>query len=350
MKRLLLVFAGLLLVCSARADYLEVRGGANLYAEPNSSAGILQHVDAGALLDLVSTTPQNGYYNIIVPSTGGSGWVYRTRVQGHRGDFPSVSEATGEITLDNVGITETGGASLVWAARHLALGRPVAVEDRIREGYALGHDNRLKIPLWVQYELSREDLLHDLDRSDDFRADPSLRPGARAELEDYRNSGYDRGHMAPAADMKRSAPVMSESFLLSNMAPQVGIGMNRHLWKDLEDAVRGWTLQRGRLTIITGPLFIPGPDHRVSYPVIGGDNVAVPNAFYKIVVDATTPGQVDALAFLVPNVNLSGQSYDAPQFRTSIDNIERLTGLDFLSGLPDDVEAPLEQKISDTLW
>lgn len=91
----------------------------------------------------------------------------------------------------------------------------------------------------MQYELSADELDGTASRSDDFRADSSIPFGYRAELDDYSGSGFDRGHMAPAGDMKRSRKVMSESFFLSNMSPQVGIGFNRHIWKNLEEAVRG---------------------------------------------------------------------------------------------------------------
>ncbi|MEJ1993372.1 MAG: DNA/RNA non-specific endonuclease, partial [Maritimibacter sp.] len=145
-------------------------------------------------------------------------------------------------------------------------------------------------------------------RTNDFQPDTSVPYGARAELDDYSGNGYDRGHMAPADDMKRNARTMAESFLLTNMSPQVGTGFNQQLWKDLESAIRGWVAQRGTLTIITGPVFAITTG-RVCYQVIGEGNVAVPTEFYKIVVDANSTGHIESLAFLIPNENLSGHSY-----------------------------------------
>ena len=107
-----------------------------------------------------------------------------------------------------------------WIREHLKHGTPVvSVADGtliVREGYALLHDNERQIPLWVAYRLDPKDLMRDVKRTDDFREDPMLR-GDRAEPDDYRGSGYSRGHMAPAADMKKSTHVMSESFYLSSL-------------------------------------------------------------------------------------------------------------------------------------
>jgi len=234
-----------------------------------------------------------------------------------------------------------------YAARHLALGKPQAVYERFREGYVLAEDARLKIPLWVQYELKREELDGPGSRTEDFRPDTSIPAGARAELADYRSSGFDRGHMAPAADMKRSEKVMSESFLLSNMAPQVGIGMNRGLWADLEDAIRQWVFMRETLTIISGPVFDASGTF-VTYRVIGPNRVAVPTHFFKIVIDDNNPAKPQILAFLIPNQDLTGRHFS--EFLTTVDAIERVTSLDFLSALPDALEKLVEARKAPQVW
>ena len=140
---------------------------------------------------------------------------------------------------------------------------------------------------------------------------------------------------------------MSESFLLSNMAPQIGVGFNRNIWRSLETAVRGWVQERGRLTIITGPVFAI-KDNSVSYKVIGENNVAVPSHFYKIVVDNNDPGNVQALAFMMPNKNLSEDHYR--DYLTTIDAIESATGIDFLSALPVAVQNVVESNRAQTVW
>jgi endonuclease G len=201
--------------------------------------------------------------------------------------------------------------------------------------------------LWVQYAINPEDLEGDVERSDRFRPDTSIPNNSRSELGDYRNSGYDKGHMAPAADMKRSEEAMEECFLLSNIAPQVGVGFNQQIWRELEEAVRGWVGQRGSLFVITGPVFAV-ENRTVNYKVIGNNNVAVPTHFYKIVVDAKDPQHIDALAFLIANKDLRGHDYS--EYLVSIDDIERATGLDFLSALPLDVQEKAESRKPTTVW
>lgn len=212
-----------------------------------------------------------------------------------------------------------------------------------REGYTLCHDNQKKVADWVSYHLTDAYLVKNAERSDDFRADPDLPVGQRSELEDYAGSGYDRGHLAPAGDMTRSQKVMSESFLLSNMAPQVGVGFNRDIWKSLEEKVRGWVKEKKNIYVITGPIYSSD-----DYDTIGQNKVAVPSSFYKIIIFGVGSGKdIDAIAFILPNKKNS--SSDLPKFITSIDEIEKETGLDFLHDLDDVTENSLEAKIVE-MW
>jgi endonuclease G len=352
MKALVSICCLALLICFSAAfahgDYLEVRRSATIRAEHDVNSAILDHVQPGTYLELLDEGEQTeGYYHVPSVSLGQPGWIYRTLVRRHPGEIPlpdpeaALADPLGDPTIHLT--AEQRG----YAARHLRLGKPQAVYERVREGYVLAHDARLKIPLWVQYQLSPEDVPGTAERSDDFRPDTSIPFGFRAELNDYSGSGYDRGHMAPAADMQRSDHVMSESFLLSNMAPQVGIGFNRHIWANLEAAVRGWVEQRGTLTVITGPVFAVATN-RVAFDVVGNSHVAVPTHFYKIVVDANDPNNPAALAFLLPNQSLSGQHYN--QYLRSIDEIEAATGLDFLSALPAAVQQNLESQPAPAVW
>ncbi len=328
-----------------QADYLEVRRASVIRENPDRSAPPVQRVESGTQLILIEESQTHGYYHVETPETRRPGWVYRTLVRRHRGEIPEADIGPFDPLADPTLLLSVEQRRA--AARHLRIGKPQAVHERAREGYVLGHDARLKIPLWVQYELTAEEIDGPADRSNDFRPDTSIPAGARAELSDYRGSGFDRGHMAPAGDMSRSDKVMSESFLLSNMSPQVGEGFNRGTWRELEQATRGWTRQRGQLTVITGPIFQVA-ENEVRYKTIGEDHVAVPTHFYKIVVDTSNPENVDALAFILPNVKITGQ--DLNQFLVSIDEIEADTGLDFLSRLPDDQERRLEARKAERLW
>lgn len=342
-----LILVACLPVAAAYGDYLEVRRAARIKTEPIRDATLIERVRPGTYLQLLDQGRQaNGYYHARTVPQGQPGWIYRTLVRRYPGEIPEPTdgEAVDPLVDPTLRLTPE---SRRYATRHLQLGKPQAVYERVHEGFVLAQDARLKIPLWVQYELSLEDLHGPADRTDDYRPDTSIPFGCRAELGDYSGSGFDRGHMAPAEDMDPSRLVMSESFLLSNMAPQVGIGFNRHIWANLEAAVRGWVEQRGALTIITGPVFAVS-EGRVSYQVIGRDYVAVPTHFYKIVVDANDPDQVEALAFMLPNRSLSGHHYS--EFITSVDGIESVTGLDFLSNLPATVQNTVESQVAPNVW
>jgi len=235
-------------------------------------------------------------------------------------------------------------------SRHLAVGKPQACVERLREGYAVGLDARLRIPAWVQYELTAEDLGGETPRGH-FSVDETIPAVARAQLEDYRRSGFDKGHLAPVSDSKRSGFVMGDSYLLTNVAPQEP-GLNRHAWVRLEQAVRIWTSQRSQLVVITGPVFPTSNETpTVKYAVIGENRVAVPAAFFKIVVDVRVPSLPEALAFMFPNDESLNPRipFDDDRFRVSIDELERLTGLDFLSALPESAQARVESQIQ-PIW
>ncbi|HSE80025.1 MAG TPA: DNA/RNA non-specific endonuclease [Alphaproteobacteria bacterium] len=209
-----------------------------------------------------------------------------------------------------------------------------------RKGYVLSHNAERRTPDWVVELLTPDRFVGPGDRKregDPFAPDPDLMAEDRAELRDYRKSGFDRGHMAPAASMKFDVEAMRQSFYLSNMAPQVGRGLNQHIWADLEALVREWTCDRGRLIVVTGPIY-DGPPR-----TIGEGAVAVPNAFYKIAYDPTAKR---ALAFILPNaaVKTRGQppSKSLRAFVATVGEIEERSGLDFLSGLASRDERRIE--------
>ncbi|WP_052351583.1 DNA/RNA non-specific endonuclease [Deinococcus pimensis] len=185
-----------------------------------------------------------------------------------------------------------------------------------RSQYAVLHDDARKVPLYSAEKLVGEDVDADVSRTEDFRPDEALPASERAELNDYRGSGFDRGHMTPAADSD-TPKEMSESFLLSNMVPQNG-PMNQGIWAGLEGATRACAQQVGEIYVITGPVF-EGNVRTI------GDGVAVPSALYKIVLDAKSG---DSRAFLMPNRSLR-RSSDYAQYETTIDDVERRTNLDF---------------------
>ena len=226
-------------------------------------------------------------------------------------------------------------------ADNLSLGVPGTADQIVeRRGYALGFSQKHKQALWVSYRLTASEVTNAVvSRADfSFEFDPQIKGGS-ATLEDYRRSGYDRGHLAPAADMKWDAQAMRESFLLSNISPQVN-AFNGGIWKRLEDWCRGLAVRRGVLNIVTGPIFPEDEEHLT----IGASKVTVPKFFYKVVYDETPPGRM--IGFIMPNK----ANKNIYKFAVSVDEVEEATGLDFFNKLPFEVQEKLESECDTRKW
>lgn len=205
-------------------------------------------------------------------------------------------------------------------------------------GFTLWYDEETEQARWVAYELTAEEALStEAERTDRFLRDPHIATGS-ADGEDYHKSGYDRGHLAPAADMRFSREAMEASFYYSNMSPQVP-AFNRGIWARLEAQVRSWAIENGTLLVVTGPLF---SDDRS----IGPKRVAVPSAYFKVLLDYTEP-EIKGAAFVLSN---EGSNQALSFFFVSIDEVERLSGLDFFPFLPDETEAALESRRDPEPW
>ena len=198
--------------------------------------------------------------------------------------------------------------------------------DTIRSytGFDLGYNEQYEQASWVVYVITREEIESgQVDRTDNFRPDTSISTGS-AELKDYRGSGFDRGHLAPAGDMKWDRTAMSESFLMSNMSPQEP-SFNRGIWKRLEEQVRNWAIEKDSLFVITGPVL----ESLVSS--IGENEVGVPGFYFKVLVDLSPPDHT-FIAFMLPNTGSSG---NLDQFAITVDSLEQVTGYDFFASAPD---------------
>lgn len=193
--------------------------------------------------------------------------------------------------------------------------------------YILGYSEPHEQAAWVAYELLPSEIYGSVKRTDDFREDPDVTTGS-ASLDDYKWSGYDRGHLAPAADFSFNGQAMSESFFLSNMSPQEA-SFNRGAWASLEKQVRNWVSHKGKMYVITGAIL----DNPKEF--IGKNQVAVPKWYFKIVFSFDDNS---VIGVVMPNQRVSGFR---PYIRT-IDEIEELTNLDFFSELDNTREAILE--------
>lgn len=218
---------------------------------------------------------------------------------------------------------------------------PVALKKRDeivlkRIGYTVSYNNTYKTPNWVAWELTREETQGKEDRKDKFVPDPDL-PEPRVEHADYTRSGYDRGHMAPAADMKWSEEAMAQSFYMSNICPQ-NQKLNRDDWGDLEETCREWAKKYGRVYIVCGPIYDKKNPKR-----IGKHQVAVPDRFFKVVLIENRKNPM-AMGFLFDN---AAHHQALEKYMVTVDSVEAVTKLDFFSKLSDSVENRIEAEIPD---
>lgn len=205
--------------------------------------------------------------------------------------------------------------------------------------FTLSYVEKYEQAEWVAYELTKARIVNgNLERSDDFRPDPSI-PTGSATPEDYSNSGYDRGHLVPAGDMEFSETAMSETFYMSNMSPQVS-AFNRGIWKHLEEQIRKWTIQNSHLYIVTGGVLSD------DLPKMRRTKVRIPKYFYKVILDYDQP-DIKAIAFLIPNARTKKP---LRSYVVTIDSVEEITGIDFFSALPDDLENSLESSSDLKQW
>ncbi len=207
--------------------------------------------------------------------------------------------------------------------------------------YALSYNEQHEQADWVAYELTKASIqAPNVKRSGDFRRDRKIR-STSAEREDYKRSGYDRGHMVPAGDMAFSEQAMSETFLMSNMSPQVR-AFNGGIWRELEENVRDWAYEDNHIYVITGPIL-----SQSKLGTIGRNEVTIPSAYFKVLLDIKDPQQ-KGIGFIMPN-----EVTDRPieDFAVSIDEVEEKTGFDFFANLlPEEQENKLEGSFNAKYW
>lgn len=203
--------------------------------------------------------------------------------------------------------------------------------------YTLSYSSTHRQAEFASYFLSPESIKGGQDRTDDFRVDPKVKSNP-VKSTDYQGSGYDRGHLCPAADMALNLTSMSETFFMSNMSPMLP-SFNRGIWSKLEDWVRDSALQEGGVFVVTGPVLSK------SCGSINNQSITIPCSYYKIVF--TGGASPKMLGFLLSNAGASGS---VQQFVVSVDALEQQTGIDFFPQLEDALEQSLESKVSLSGW
>ena len=205
-------------------------------------------------------------------------------------------------------------------------------EELLRKyAFTISYNNYMHNPNWVAWELTRKETEGKESRKSKFEPDPELR-GYRVTHSDYTHTRFDRGHMAPAADMKWSKRAMQESFYTTNICPQ-NQSLNRGDWNDLEEICRAWAKKYGTVYIACGPVYKTRTPKRLNK-----GNIAIPDQFFKVVLIYNRKNPI-AMGFLFDNV---ARSQSLKKYMVTVDSIEALTGLDFFSKVPDDVERRIE--------
>ena len=208
-----------------------------------------------------------------------------------------------------------------------------------RESFAVSYNRTYRIPNWVAYELTAQEAgSNKSSRSNKFVPDPEL--DGTPDTRDYSRSGYDRGHMAPAGDMKWSHQAMKESFYTSNICPQDHY-MNQGIWNDLENKCRMWAKKHKSVWVVTGPVISKKMKR------IGDTGIGIPEAFFKVLMYSTGT-TLEGVAFVLENRNY--EDSDLKKYAMPIDEAEKLTGIDFFHQLPDAVEDKMESELHLKKW
>ena len=216
----------------------------------------------------------------------------------------------------------------------------VGVSEQIikKKSYIVSYNKDTKIANWVAWHLTSEHTEGSIGRGNMFHEDEEV-PSPKATVEDYKGSGWSRGHMCPAGDNKWDAEAMYQSFSLINVCPQ-NASLNSGLWNSLEIDCRNWAKRFHDIYIICGPVFFQ-QDHEV----IGINEIYVPEAFFKVVLCLN--GKPKGLGVIVKNT-AGNKKKDI--YYNSIDQVERITGMDFFPLLSDDVEDEVESNLDMDMW
>lgn len=209
-----------------------------------------------------------------------------------------------------------------------------------RRGYATSYNAETKLPNWVAWHLTALHCSGPYKRAGiKFHEDTEVAEGHRAVDWDYYNSGFDRGHMCPAGDNKWDALALQQSFLFTNICPQHS-NLNRGDWGESEKACRNWAQEFGDIYIVCGPIL-----YRQRHKTIGSNRVVVPEAFFKVVL--CMRGTPKAIGFIYKNQKCNNP---LSSYVNSVDQVERITGIDFFPALPDKIEKKVEATCNIADW
>lgn len=207
-----------------------------------------------------------------------------------------------------------------------------------RRGYVVSYNAELKIPNWVAWHLTANHTDGDVKRFNSYLEDEEL-PYPRATPDDYKGSGWSHGHMCPAGDNKWDRKAMQETFLMTNMCPQ-DASLNSGLWNRIEMDSRKWAKKYGDVYVVCGPVLL-----NREHETIGKNKVVVPEAFFKVIL--CLQGNPKAIGFIVRN---NGGKKKRDHCINTVDDVERITGMNFFPSLPDEIENEVEAYANFNDW
>lgn len=206
-------------------------------------------------------------------------------------------------------------------------------------GYTVSYNNKTRLPNWVAYELTSIEVEGKVKRNNKYMKDPDA-IGIQADAEDYRNSGWDRGHMAPSGDMKWDSLAMEESNYFTNICPQ-NHNFNNGIWRILEEKCRYVATKYGNVYIVCGPIIGNNNNGTIGY-----NQIIIPDQFYKVLL-INDKKSYYGIGFLINNEAGGKNIFN---YATSIDDIERITGIDFFNKLPSKIEKEVESHYDINIW
>ena len=210
------------------------------------------------------------------------------------------------------------------------------------DGFVLSYNCKHLLPNWVSWLLTAERTKGKEKRADNFQPDASIKKGPVAEDNDYRRSGFDRGHMCPAADCKHTRTSQNECFLLSNICPQTH-SLNAGDWKELEELTRDWALRYDSIYVVCGPVI----EREKVYQTIGENRITVPERFFKVLWRNESGKSAHAIGFVFDNAE---QNKPLSTYALTVDEVEKITGINFFSKFPKHVERNAEAMYDIKQW
>ena len=248
-------------------------------------------------------------------------------------DDPSIDEPGDDPSGNKPSVTPASSLYEVILPDHL----PSQIKEYT--GFTVSFNKDNKTPNYVAWELCDYETSGPYDRTDNFWQDKEIE-GCPTKDYDFANTGYQRGHMCPAADQRWSKQAMEDCFSMANMCPQKA-AINEKAWATLENKERQWANRDGAIWIICGPIYEETDTERIGY-----SKVRVPSAFFKVFL-AVNVDHPRAIAFVYPNDLAPG---NMQEYAMSVDDLEDMLGYDFFSALPDAIENAIEAEFSFTEW